>query len=183
MLIALAAGDRNRRTRPRAALGMLFGRAAEMLAARRRAASKARAARRRREPVIGPDPGSAAGYLRAARSGADRRASSHGSRPGAELACGAAATQAGEELPEIGPEAFTRLADDGERFYADPFLLGPAARRSSSSRSFPYATGRGGFFRRGTQPARRLGDTTHPVLEPDCHLSYPFVFARTARSG
>jgi hypothetical protein len=75
-------------------------------------------------------------------------------------------------LPQSG---FARLADDGGRYYADPFVLERAGVHHVFCEEFDYALGKGfisatTIARDGT-PAR-----PRPVLEAPHHLSYPFVF-------
>ncbi|WP_420961617.1 glucosamine inositolphosphorylceramide transferase family protein [Brucella sp. IR073] len=75
-----------------------------------------------------------------------------------------------------GPE-FTVLPDDGQRFYADPFLFEKDGRVYLLVEEFPYARGR------GIISASELRDdgtfeTPQPVLEEPHHLSYPQVFAK-----
>ncbi|MCX5495983.1 hypothetical protein OSH11_14815 [Kaistia dalseonensis] len=79
-------------------------------------------------------------------------------------------------FPALGPHGFRRLADDGARFYADPFLWQAEGRTFLLVEEFPYATGKGviscaEISSDGTVSPPRI------VLETDCHLSYPFVFA------
>lgn len=81
----------------------------------------------------------------------------------------------GDGLPALGPEGFRRLADDGCRFYADPFLFAQGGETFLFVEEYPYATGR------GILSLSRLaadGTPSHPVpiLEGPDHLSYPFVF-------
>lgn len=82
----------------------------------------------------------------------------------------------GDELPVIGPNGFKRLADDGRRFYADPFLWEQDGRRYLFVEEFPYATGKGVLSLAEIDVA---GNATTPrvIFETDCHLSYPFLFA------
>ncbi len=83
--------------------------------------------------------------------------------------------RSGDGLPALGPEGFRRLADDGRRFYADPFLFEQGGETFLFVEEYPYATGR------GILSLSRLaadGTPSHPVpiLEGPGHLSYPFVF-------
>ncbi|GAC1331544.1 MAG: hypothetical protein NVSMB26_10050 [Beijerinckiaceae bacterium] len=73
--------------------------------------------------------------------------------------------------------AWTRLADDGRRFYADPFPLVENGRTYVFCEEFPYATHKGiiSVFEIGSGGAP---SQPRPVLERPYHLSYPFVFRR-----
>ncbi|ODT09629.1 MAG: hypothetical protein ABS35_42790 [Kaistia sp. SCN 65-12] len=81
-----------------------------------------------------------------------------------------------DTLPVIGPAGFHRLADDGQRFYADPFLWEQDGRRFLFVEEFPYSTGKGVI---SLSEVGRDGkvETPRVVFETDCHLSYPFLFA------
>lgn len=72
---------------------------------------------------------------------------------------------------------FTVLPDDGERFYADPFVVAHGGRTYLFVEEFPYATGRGVV---SVSELRDDGTFAPPrkVLEEPHHLSYPQVFAR-----
>lgn len=81
------------------------------------------------------------------------------------------------EGEKIDGSPFTVLPDDGERFYADPFVLEHKGRHYLFVEEFPYATGR------GVISVAELGDdgtfgVPRVVLEEKHHLSYPQVFAR-----
>ena len=81
-----------------------------------------------------------------------------------------------EAIPDLaGP--FRRLADDGARFYADPFLWCAGGETLLFVEEFPFATGKGviSLARRGDDGSFGKPE---PILEASCHLSYPFVFAR-----
>ena len=70
---------------------------------------------------------------------------------------------------------FTVLPDDGQRFYADPFLFEHNGTTWLFVEEFPYSTGKGII-----SVAQWQGDgfsTPQPVLEEPHHLSYPQVFA------
>lgn len=72
---------------------------------------------------------------------------------------------------------FTVLADDGRRFYADPFVMEHRGRHYLFVEEFPYATGR------GVISVAELGEdgtfgTPRMVLEEPHHLSYPQVFTQ-----
>lgn len=77
-------------------------------------------------------------------------------------------------LPDVGGAPFTVLADDGKRFYADPFLGRRDGRSFLFVEDFPFSTGRGvisAVEMTASGPAGR----PEPVLETGCHLSYPFL--------
>ncbi len=74
-----------------------------------------------------------------------------------------------------GEDAWTWLADDRQRYYADPFPFEHEGRLYLFCEEYPYATGKAvvsvvAFDREGRPAAPRV------VLEADCHLSYPVVF-------
>ncbi len=71
---------------------------------------------------------------------------------------------------------FTELADDGERFYADPFVFEWRDRLYLFVEEFPYALGRGIVSVAECRPDGSI-ETPRPVLEEPHHLSYPQVFA------
>lgn len=78
-------------------------------------------------------------------------------------------------LPTIAGRPWRRLADDGQRFYADPFVVRYGGRTVLLLEEFPFAT------EKGVISAVELGTdgpvgTPRPIIETDCHLSYPFVF-------
>lgn len=80
------------------------------------------------------------------------------------------------ETGHLGSTPFTVLADDGQRFYADPFVLERDGRYYLFVEEFPYAAGR------GVISVAELGDdgafgVPRVVLEEPHHLSYPQVFA------
>ena len=67
------------------------------------------------------------------------------------------------------------LPDDGQRYYADPFVIADEGRRHIFVEELPYATGRGiiSHFEIGLDGR---ASTPRPVLERPFHLSYPQVF-------
>lgn len=80
------------------------------------------------------------------------------------------------ETGQLDGTPFTVLADDGQRFYADPFVLERDGRHYLFVEEFPYATGR------GVISVAELGDdgifgVPRVVLQEAHHLSYPQVFA------
>ncbi|TBW36472.1 hypothetical protein EYW49_14130 [Siculibacillus lacustris] len=79
------------------------------------------------------------------------------------------------DAPETDPTPFHMVADDGRRFYADPFPITVSGRTFLFLEEFPYATGR------GLLSVCEIGDDGRPskfrpILEQNCHLSYPGVF-------
>ncbi|MER9341544.1 hypothetical protein NKI41_12205 [Mesorhizobium sp. M0601] len=73
---------------------------------------------------------------------------------------------------------FTVLADDGQRFYADPFVLERDGRHFLFVEEFPYSTGRGviSVAELGTDGTFGVPKV---VLDEAHHLSYPQVFAHS----
>jgi hypothetical protein len=72
--------------------------------------------------------------------------------------------------------AFTTLQDDGQRFYADPFVIERDGQTFLFVEEFPYAAGKGiiSVVTLGTDG--RFG-VPRAVLEEPYHLSYPQVFS------
>lgn len=81
-------------------------------------------------------------------------------------------TLANERLPH---ELFTLLPDDGQRYYADPFVIAHDSWHHVFIEELPYATGRGVISHFVID---RDGAASQPriVLEAPHHLSYPQVF-------
>lgn len=77
---------------------------------------------------------------------------------------------------QIDGARFTELADDGERFYADPFVFEWQDRLYLFVEEFPYALGRGIIAVAECRPDGSI-ETPRAVLEELHHLSYPQVFA------
>ena len=77
----------------------------------------------------------------------------------------------------LDPREYNLLADDGQRYYADPFLFAHEGEVFCFVEELPYATGRGLISVTTLSPDGRAA-TPWPVLETPCHLSYPQVFAR-----
>ncbi|MCV3231992.1 hypothetical protein OHD62_26765 [Mesorhizobium sp. YC-39] len=80
------------------------------------------------------------------------------------------------ETGQLDGTPFAVLADDGQRFYADPFVFERDGRHYLFVEEFPYATSR------GVISVAELGDdgtfgVPRIVLEQAHHLSYPQVFA------
>jgi hypothetical protein len=71
------------------------------------------------------------------------------------------------------------LPDDGERYYADPFVMILGGQAHLFVEEFPYSTGKGLISHSLIGADGRLGPPK-PVLEASSHLSYPFVFQRGA---
>ncbi|QDZ09800.1 glucosamine inositolphosphorylceramide transferase family protein [Devosia ginsengisoli] len=80
------------------------------------------------------------------------------------------------EQADLGPAVFTVLPDDGERFYADPFLFAHDGQTFLFVEEFPYALGRGVVSVSMLEPAGHFG-RPRIVLEEAYHLSYPQVIA------
>ena len=72
---------------------------------------------------------------------------------------------------------WTRLPDDGARFYADPFVFRKDERTWLFLEEFPYAVGKALISVVELGPDGPLG-TPRPIIERSYHLSYPFVFER-----
>jgi len=71
---------------------------------------------------------------------------------------------------------FTELADDGKRFYADPFVFEWQDRLYLFVEEYPYALGRGIISVAECRPDGSM-EVPRAVLEEPHHLSYPQVFA------
>ena len=78
-------------------------------------------------------------------------------------------------LPTIAGRPWRRLADDGERFYADPFVVRHDGHTVLLLEEFPFATEKGIISAVELGPEGPIG-TPRPIIEAGCHLSYPFVF-------
>lgn len=77
-------------------------------------------------------------------------------------------------LPHSG---WHRLADDGARFYADPFLFRRDGRTWLFVEEFQYAVGRALISVVELGAEGPIGNP-RPIVERPYHLSYPFVFER-----
>jgi hypothetical protein len=84
------------------------------------------------------------------------------------------------DRPDLDRTPFRILPDDGARFYADPFPLAEGDRVHLFCEEFPFATGKG-LISCATVEADGTTGPMRPVLEQDCHLSYPHVFAHDGR--
>lgn len=85
----------------------------------------------------------------------------------------------GEGIAETGAldgPPFSVLADDGKRFYADPFVFMHADQHYLFVEEFPYATAKGIVSVARLEADGRFG-VPQAVLEEPHHLSYPQVFA------
>ncbi len=80
------------------------------------------------------------------------------------------------ETRRIYGQPFTELADDGQRFYADPFVIDRQGKQYLFVEEYPYALGRGIISVAELGPDGRF-ETPSAVLEEPHHLSYPQVFA------
>ena len=81
-------------------------------------------------------------------------------------------------VPEPGVSnlaEFHILPDDGQRFFADPFVFLKNGERHIFVEELPEATGRG-HISHFTISADGIASTPRPVLEAPYHLSYPLVF-------
>ncbi len=76
----------------------------------------------------------------------------------------------------VSPDDFTRFGDDGQRYFADPFVFPHAGKTYVFCEEYPYATRRG-LISVFTIEADGRTSPAKPVLERPWHLSYPFVFA------
>lgn len=83
------------------------------------------------------------------------------------------ATESKTSLPSAG--AYRRLADDGGRYYADPFLFVADGQTHLFVEEYDMASGKGLI---STSLLASDGfERPRPVLETQVHLSYPHVFA------
>lgn len=72
---------------------------------------------------------------------------------------------------------FTVLPDDGQRFYADPFVIEQDGETVLFVEEFPYATGKGVISVARLGADGRFG-VPQVVVEEPYHLSYPQVFSQ-----
>jgi hypothetical protein len=78
--------------------------------------------------------------------------------------------------PDLAPFRFKPLVPPPDRFWADPFVLRSEGREFVMFEDYAYATGRGRISLLEIGPKGAVGDA-QPVLAPDYHVSYPFVFS------
>ena len=81
--------------------------------------------------------------------------------------------QAHEAWPHT---TWTRLPDDGRRYYADPFLFENKGTVHVFCEEYPYATGKGVIAHFEIDKSGAVAGPTRVVLEASAHLSYPNVF-------
>lgn len=74
-----------------------------------------------------------------------------------------------------GAGAWSWLADDRQRYYADPFPFEHEGRLYLFCEEYPYATGKAVISVAEVDGPGWIA-TPRVVLEADCHLSYPLVF-------
>jgi len=74
-----------------------------------------------------------------------------------------------------GANGWTWLADDRQRYFADPFPFEHEGRLYLFCEEYPYATGKGVISVTALDGANQP-QTPRIVLETGCHLSYPLVF-------
>lgn len=80
------------------------------------------------------------------------------------------------DRPAMPPaSAWTWLADDRQRYFADPFLIEEDGVLHVLCEEFPYQTGKG-IISAFTIDRSGHPSPPRPVLERPYHLSYPFVF-------
>ena len=80
------------------------------------------------------------------------------------------------ETGKLDGEAYSILADDGERFYADPFVFEHDGRHYLFVEELPYNTGKGVISVSVLDDNDRFS-LPQVVLEEPHHLSYPQIFA------
>ena len=80
------------------------------------------------------------------------------------------------ETLQVRADDFTRFRDDGQRYFADPFVFLHEGKTHVFCEEYPYATGRG-LISVFTIAPDGVVSPARPVLERPYHLSYPFVFA------
>lgn len=84
----------------------------------------------------------------------------------------------GPDLFDLGAHpktGWTDLPDDGRRFYADPFPFVHQGKLTLFVEDFIHRLGKGIISAVDFIDGRPAG-TPVPVLEHNCHLSYPFIF-------
>lgn len=78
-------------------------------------------------------------------------------------------------------EGFKWLADDGQRYYADPILWSDGDRNWLFVEEFPYASERGIISFTELDSSGQPLFTPRPIIERSTHLSYPFLFEHEGR--
>ena len=78
---------------------------------------------------------------------------------------------------QLPARSWTRLADDGARFFADPFLFEKDGRTWLFLEEYQYAVGKALLSVVELGADGPIG-TPRPIVERPYHLSYPFVFER-----
>ncbi len=91
-----------------------------------------------------------------------------------------AASPSIQETARMPDVTWRRLEDDGQRFYADPFVFCHEGRTWLFVEEYPLSTAKGiiSVVEMGTDGP--IGKPV-PVLEREGHLSYPFVFERDGK--
>ena len=84
------------------------------------------------------------------------------------------------ETGRIDGAAFTELPDDGQRFYADPFVFEWQGRTCLFVEDYPYTSGKGLISVAELQPDGTF-ETPRVIIEEPHHLSYPQVFAHDGK--
>ncbi|BBE73597.1 glucosamine inositolphosphorylceramide transferase family protein [Oharaeibacter diazotrophicus] len=162
-----------------AGLSNIYGRAIDLVA---RAARQVAAGRPAEAidlgPVATPGPavraGSAAGFMAASIANVATRRLGRMLRLKPEWHVGVRPDDGSDGIPDLAGRPFRLIPDDGARFLADPFPAARDGRRVVFVEELPFSTGKGvissvEIAADGTPGALR------PVLELDCHLSYPYL--------
>ncbi len=160
---------------------MTFARVAEAtaLVAADLAAGRPPLARLGAAPNAAPRNGSALSFASALIAGKARRILDRRLAIAPKWAVAYRAATAGRTHPPRGLDvrSFTRIADDGQRFYADPFVFEHRGQVHLFVEELPFATGRG-IISHSVLGADGRFTPPRPILERPYHLSYPQVFAR-----
>ena len=77
--------------------------------------------------------------------------------------------------PDLSPFRFKAIYPPSDRYWADPFPLRASGTDYVVFEDYSYATGRGVISALEMGPGGPVG-SSQVVLNPDYHLSYPFVF-------
>ena len=75
----------------------------------------------------------------------------------------------------IDSSCYIRLADDGQRYFADPFVVAKDGQHHVLIEELPYATGRA-IISHFTIGSDGRASPPRPLIEEPYHLSYPQVF-------